>query len=270
MASNDDEVLTDEQVAAVIKHYDMLTSQRYDVLRQQRVREITEVLREWMLEDLPDLLYHNEVKGKEKDEFWRYLLGKVPKDEEFATVESTEHWARFRELWYEMLTNHFKPWYETHRAAQHEAKQRRVWAFSLTTPDITAASDLWDASIRLFEQRSVPISQGESFLEYGSSGLPHVHGWYETEHGGRVFTKVFKRVWPLWGEDRRHHTKFRGGYHELVKNPAAYNLYASAEQRLIVRKIKSQPLVYGKTRPSSSSPAAPQEEASASPDAQSC
>lgn len=253
MASTNDDVLTDEQIREQLEHFKLLESQRTRLKQEAEKLRQQEFLRDYIENRLEQFLYHNDVKGDELDAYNRYLRGET-KEYDYDT-----HYIVRKDL-----LSCYDDWCLT----QEQALYRKVYAFSLTTPDSDAAGDIWDAAVKLFEQKSVPISEGECYLEYGSSGLPHAHGWYQTEHGGRVFTKVLKRCWPLWGEDRRHHTKFRGGYHELVKNPAAYNLYASAEQRLIVRKIKYQPLVYGQTRPSSSSLAAPQEEASAQNDAQ--
>lgn len=249
MASNDD-VLTDEQIRDQLDHFKLLESQRTRLKQEAEKLRQQEFLRDYIENRLEQFLYHNDVKGDELDAYNRYLRGET-KEYDYDT-----HYIVRKDLF-----SCYDEWCNETQTAKH----RKVYAFSLTTPDSDASAAICEAAIKLFEQKSVPISEGECYLEYGSTGyLPHVHGWYETEHGGRVFTKVFKRVWPLWGEDRRHHTKFRGGYHELVKNPQAYNLYASAEQRLIVRKRKSEPLVYGQTHPSSSlAEAQPQEEASA-------
>lgn len=265
MASNDD-VLTDEQIAQQLAHFRGLEAQRTTLRREVEQRQwktfMDEVYRPYRYDDF---LYHNDWKGQQRVDFERFLNGIPSIEEQLRDEERWPFWcqcAAFKQELRADIEREFDVW----KRDQEVAKHRKVYAFSLTTPDSDASAAICEAAIKLFEQKSVPISEGECYLEYGSTGyLPHVHGWYETEHGGRVFTKVFKRVWPLWGEDRRHHTKFRGGYHELVKNPQAYNLYASAEQRLIVRKRKSEALVYGQTRPSSSSlaEAQPQEEASA-------
>lgn len=195
-----------------------------------------------------DFFHYHQLSGDERSNFWA----------SFNVHFSDELWGRyyherdeFRSFWRDYYQRRVR------EEAEKEAEQaaRKVWAFSLTTPDKDAAAEVCEAAQKLFEQQSVPVAEGVAYLEYGKSGLPHIHGWYSTEHGGRVFAKVFKRCWPQWGEDRKHHTKFRGGYHELVKNPAAYTLYAAAEQRLVVRKEKSQPLVYGNPSSSSSSQA---------------
>lgn len=221
--------------------------------QNERKLKVMERLRGYWAEEnwqyeVSEFLYHNEIRSAdERAAFWRT----------FELDPYTEHSVHLYNDEYHAYVDYAKDlrvrWRTYANSREEETRQeaaRKVWAFSLTTPDRDAAPDLWEATVKLFEQRSVPIAVGEAHLEYGASGLPHVHGWYETDHGGRVFAKVFKRCWPLWGEDKRHHTAFRGGFHEKAKDPAAYRLYASAEQRLIVRKEKSNAILYG-PKPSS-------------------
>lgn len=143
------------------------------------------------------------------------------------------------------------PWgYMRHNAEAIDAYSRHIkthqkketaYAFTFTTaakPEgfVQAEEALIDAAERLYRQESVPIKEGAAFLEYGEDGRPHVHGWYQTEDGGRVFSKVFHRCWPEWAE-KRGKTKFAGGYHEVMKSNR-YIGYANAEGRCIVKKTK--------------------------------
>lgn len=124
-------------------------------------------------------------------------------------------------------------------------KKYKIYAYTLTTNGNDVAEEeqkLCEAVEKLFRQKSVPIQQGEAYLEYTEQGRPHIHGWYETEDGGRIFAKIFKRCWSLWGETRGH-TRFAGGYHEEMKTNR-YKNYASAEGRVIITKIKDQPFIY--------------------------
>lgn len=236
--------------------HDDIATELGEAQRQEALQRSTEVERwrgywveaEW-LDWLQSYMYHSEIKGSEIQEFIHHLV-KYPPWLAFDNPPESYFWYsdHICEVWKE-----FRRYMDRRDRDKHQEAARKVWAFSLTTPDRDAAPDLWEATVKLFEQRSVPVVVGEAHLEYGASGLPHVHGWYETGHGGRIFTKVFKRCWPLWGEDKRHHTAFRGGFHEKAKNPAAYKLYAAAEERLIVRREKSNAILYG-PKPSSSRP----------------
>lgn len=129
----------------------------------------------------------------------------------------------------------FKHW-DTH------SKKDKSYAFTFTTgakaDDFARVEDeLVEAALKLFRQESVPLKEGEAYLEYGEDGRPHVHGWYKTTDGGRIFSKVFHRAWPEWAE-KRGKTKFAGGYHEEMKSDR-YVGYANSEGRLVASVKKS-------------------------------
>lgn len=116
-------------------------------------------------------------------------------------------------------------------------KPRKTYAFTLTTNGDDQALEeekLCMAAEKLFRQESVPVAKGEAYLEYTEAGRPHIHGWYETVDGGRIFLKIFKRCWPLWGE-KPGRTQFAGGYHEVMKTNR-YIGYANSEGRLVAKK----------------------------------
>lgn len=128
---------------------------------------------------------------------------------------------------------------------EHLPREKKRFAFTLTTngdDKIKEQRALCCAVHKLFLQKTVPIEAGEAYLEYTEEGRPHVHGWYQTESGGRVFAKMFARCWPLWKE-KRGQTRFGGGYHEELKSDR-YLAYASAEDRQIIKKIKNEELLY--------------------------
>lgn len=130
----------------------------------------------------------------------------------------------------------FGEW-EAHLKAVHLSKPKKLFAFTLTTNGDDKAEEeekLCVAATKLFHQESVPVARGEAYLEYTEAGRPHVHGWYETVDGGRIFSKVFKRCWPLWGE-KSGKKQFAGGYHEEMKTNR-YIGYASAEGRMVAKK----------------------------------
>lgn len=144
----------------------------------------------------------------------------------------------------------WKVW-EAHVRKEHWRKAKR-YAFTFTTNKMPSEiqAEMIDSCHKLFRQQTVPIQEGEAYLEYTKEGRPHIHGWYETEDGGRVFAKVFQRCWPYWKEARGK-TMFEGGFHEEMKTDR-YKAYASVEGRVICMKKKSEPCVYN--APSEESP----------------
>lgn len=129
---------------------------------------------------------------------------------------------------------------EAHLREVHKPpKNKKTFAFTFTTNKDTkleVQKEMCYSAWKLFQQKTTPVEEGEVYLEYTEQGRPHLHGWYVTEDGGRIFAKVFHRCWPSWGEKARQ-TKFAGGYHELMKTNR-YKGYASSEARLILRKQK--------------------------------
>lgn len=122
-------------------------------------------------------------------------------------------------------------------------KPKKTFAFTLTTnkQGKEVENEMVFATHRIYMQNTTPIEEGAAYLEYTEEGRPHIHGWYKTEDGGRVFSKTFKRCWPTWGE-KRGHTKFAGGFHEEMKSDR-YKDYAAAEDRVICVKKKDELLI---------------------------
>lgn len=112
------------------------------------------------------------------------------------------------------------------------------FAFTLTKSpkDSQTVADMIGAMKKLFRQnKSVKVKQFAWNLEYGSTdeaGLPahpHIHGMYETESGGRIEQKHFKRAWKLWNEDDKKGLGFRGGYHRPVRVQEKYSDYIAKD-----------------------------------------
>lgn len=125
-----------------------------------------------------------------------------------------------------------------HEKKEHY-KKHKTYAFTFTTNQNTKEEiqkEMCESAWRLLNQKTTPVVEGQVYLEYTEEGRPHLHGWYKTESGGRIFAKTFKRCWQFWGEKNRM-TKFPGGYHEEMKTDR-YLEYASSEGRLVVRKSK--------------------------------
>lgn len=126
-----------------------------------------------------------------------------------------------------------------HCKVAHPVKKQKTFAFTFTTNSNTKLEiqkEMCHSAYKLFLQKTTPVEEGEVYLEYTEEGRPHLHGWYQTQDGGRIFAKVFRRCWPQWGEKDRQ-TRFAGGYHEEMKTNR-YKGYASAEGRLVVSKKK--------------------------------
>lgn len=120
-------------------------------------------------------------------------------------------------------------------------KKSKQFAFTFTTNQDTKLEiqkEMIESAWKLFNQKTVPVKEGEVYLEYTLEGRPHLHGWYETEDGGRIFAKIFNRVWPSWKE-KKGFTRFPGGYHEVMKTNR-YKGYAEAENRLVVSKKEGE------------------------------
>jgi len=137
----------------------------------------------------------------------------------------------------ELHRNHYK--------SVHE-RSRKQYAFTFTTNADTGLEEqktMCEAAYRLMLQKTTPVRQAEVYLEYTEEKRPHLHGWYETEDGGRIFAKTFRRCWPRWGEKARQ-THFAGGFHELMKTER-YKGYSSSEGRLVVSKqIDADPVYH--------------------------
>lgn len=149
---------------------------------------------------------------------------------------------RCKELWAKADTKLFAEHIDEHAAA---TKPKKRFAFTLTTNGNDRAKDqreLCYAVHKLFLQKTCPIEEGGAWLEYTEQGRPHIHGWYQTETGGRVYAKVFARAWPLWKE-KRGQTKFGGGFHEEMKSERYLN-YASAEGREVIRQVLNEGLFF--------------------------
>lgn len=123
-------------------------------------------------------------------------------------------------------------WLESKRGATTE------YVFTLTTdvtdkdkwPDVEQAMRL--ATHKILTQQTCPVLEAEAYLEYQSSGAPHIHGFYKCDKGHRIYQKIFKRYWPAWNEDTRLGNGHKGGYHAVMKTNK-YRSYQAAEGRKI-------------------------------------
>lgn len=132
-----------------------------------------------------------------------------------------------------------KKWVETHFDPVHRGKHKHhkgngapqgAFAFTLTMSpkDGYTQDEMITAVRKIMGQQSCPVKRYAWYLEYGDMEAkthPHIHGMYETENGGRIERKHFRRAWPLWDESQRLGAGFRGGYHRPVRDGEAYSDY---------------------------------------------
>lgn len=161
-------------------------------------------------------------------------------DEDMKNVETGHNWLKHMD---DVVLPRMREHLE-HCKRYHADRKGKQYAFTFTTNKSKEEieSTMIESCYKLYRQQTCPIREGAAYLEYTEEGRPHIHGWYETEDGGRVFAKVFARCWPAWKE-KRGLTKFAGGYHELLKTNR-YKSYASCEERVICLKKENEPLVY--------------------------
>jgi len=121
-----------------------------------------------------------------------------------------------------------KHMHEYHGMAKHKSHtgngaHQGAFAFTLTKSpdDDLSEEDMIAAVTKIMNQKSCPTKRFIWYIEYGEPETkthPHIHGMYETERGGRIEKKHWKRAWPIWGEgESKFGAGFRGGYHRPVR-----------------------------------------------------
>lgn len=107
------------------------------------------------------------------------------------------------------------------------------WAFTLTSSpkDAKSVGDLLAAVRKIMAQKSCPVVRYAWYYEdkgkddFGVPLHPHIHGIYETEGGGRIERKHWRRAWDIWDESKPMGSGFRGGYHRPVRDNESYKDY---------------------------------------------
>ena len=115
-----------------------------------------------------------------------------------------------------------------------------LFAFTLTKSpkDPLSIGDMLAAVRKLMGQRSCPLKRYAWYYEdkgrdeFGEPLHPHIHGIYETESGGRIEAKHFKRAWDIWNEKLPMGAGFRGGYHKPVYHEEEYKEYIKKDGRM--------------------------------------
>lgn len=107
-----------------------------------------------------------------------------------------------------------------------------LFAFTLTMSpsDGLTEKELIAAAKKLMTQQSCPVKRYAWYLEYKDAARhPHIHGIYETESGGRIEAKHFRRAWPIWNESKKLGLGHRGGYHRPVVSSDDYSAYIAKD-----------------------------------------
>lgn len=88
--------------------------------------------------------------------------------------------------------------------------------------------DMVSAIQKIFVQKTCPVQKYAWYLEETDNGTPHIHFIYETDTGGRIHQKVFKRYWE-WDESVKCGKGHKGGYHRPVQSEIAYQEYIAKD-----------------------------------------
>lgn len=112
-----------------------------------------------------------------------------------------------------------------------------AFAFTLTKSpaDDLTEKDMIEAVRKIMKQKSCPVVRYAWYLEYGdkeNKTHPHIHGMYETESGGVIEKKHWKRAWKIWDPAVKLGAGFRGGYHRPVRLEENYSDYIKKDMGL--------------------------------------
>lgn len=111
-------------------------------------------------------------------------------------------------------------------------KPKGLWVGTLTMAptDPYNEHDMVNAIKKIFRQQTSPVVKFSWYLEYTENNLPHIHFIYRTQDGGRILSKVFSRIWPIWNERVPCGNGHRGGYHRICADEEAYLQYIQKDQ----------------------------------------
>lgn len=131
-----------------------------------------------------------------------------------------------------LMNQHFAECHDVLKTNSHVGNGAPTgpFAFTLTKSpaDNLTEEDMIKSVKKLMKQKSCPVVKYAWYLEYGDEATkqhPHIHGMYETDTGGRIESKHFKRAWPIWDPKIKMGKGHRGGYHRPVRAEEAYTDY---------------------------------------------
>jgi len=132
---------------------------------------------------------------------------------------------------FEFFLRHSK----THDKKPHQGNGAPSGAFAFTLTkspnDPLSVGDMLTAVRKVMAQKSCPVIKYAWYYEEkgrddnGDAIHPHIHGMYETESGGKIEKKHWKRAWSIWDPEKPQGAGFRGGYHRPVRADEAYTNY---------------------------------------------
>jgi len=163
---------------------------------------------------------------------WRNMLMLDPSN----YIQNTQCRALMKEYLHCLQTAH-KP---DDKLPHHvgNGKPTGIFAGTLTMAptDATNENEMCNSIIKIMTQKTCPVKRYAWYKEYTDKQLPHIHFIYETEAGGRIHAKVFKRYWKTWDEKIKQGNGHRGGYHKLVDSETAYTEYIEKDGLTHVNK----------------------------------
>lgn len=149
-----------------------------------------------------------------------------------AELDPFQPFPMFKQQWIKMANEHLSEFHVVVKTSTHSGNGTHIgpWAFTLTKSpaDAKTEEDMIKAVKKLMKQRSCPVKKYAWYLEYGDPETkqhPHIHGMYETDTGGRIEAKHFKRAWDIWDPNTKLGQGHRGGYHRPVRAEEAYTDY---------------------------------------------
>lgn len=143
-----------------------------------------------------------------------------------------------QKLWNQAIklcSSHHPDTHEDIIPSHHKGNGKPLGIFAgtltMSPTDATNENEMCAAIQKIFTQQTVPVKRYAWYLEYTKNGLPHIHFIYETNSGGRIHQKIFKRYWKTWSEKPadRQGQGFRGGYHKHVESEIAYTEYIAKD-----------------------------------------
>lgn len=146
-----------------------------------------------------------------------------------VTMQSKEKFRTlFREEADHMTAAHgepARPASPKHHVGNGKPKGLFAGTLTMSTSDDYTQDDMLKAIRKIFSQQTVVVKRYAWYLEYTDAGTPHIHFIYETDEGGRIHAKIFKRYWKIWDEHQPIGKGHRGGYHKPVASETAYKEY---------------------------------------------
>lgn len=147
-----------------------------------------------------------------------------------------DDWRKQKEYnyWMDLFMRHDPKTHETappKTSHKGNGKHNGLFAGTLTisNEDDISEDEMCTAIKKIFSQKTCPVKKYAWYLEYTKAEKPHIHFIYETETGGRIHSKVFRRYWKTWDEHTKLGKGHRGGYHKEVQSEIAYQEYIAKD-----------------------------------------